>query len=228
LEAMKMEHVLPLPPATRVREWRVAPGDMVEEGALLAVLEPSTAQDVAREAQQADDAAAVRADLQRVIDRHAFTLDANREEAVTTRHAQGGRTAPENIADLCDEGSFIEYGALAVAAQSRRRSMEDLVANTPADGLVTGIGTVNANEFGAENSRCVVMAYDYTVLAGTQGMRNHQKKDRMLSLARRLQLPLVLFAEGGGGRPGDVDMPVVAGLNNHTFSQFAALSGKVP
>src|SRR5207253_8966360 len=88
LEAMKMEHVLPLPPATRVREWRVAPGDMVEEGALLAVLEPSTAQDVAREAQQADDAAAVRADLQRVIDRHAFTLDANREEAVTKRHPQ--------------------------------------------------------------------------------------------------------------------------------------------
>jgi acetyl-CoA carboxylase carboxyltransferase component len=106
--------------------------------------------------------------------------------------------------------------------------MADLIANTPADGMVTGIGTVNAKQFGPEQSRCVIMAYDYMVLAGTQGWRNHHKKDRMLALAHKLKLPVVLFAEGGGGRPGDVDMPVVAGLNNHTFSQFAALSGKVP
>jgi acetyl-CoA carboxylase carboxyltransferase component len=228
LEAMKMEHVLPLPEGTRVREWRVAAGDMVDEGTLLALLEPAASAGEAKNAKASEDPAGIRADLQRVIDRHAFTLDASRPEAVAKRHAQGGRTARENIADLCDEGSFIEYGALAVAAQSRRRSMDDLVANTPADGLVTGIATVNAKDFGPERSRCVVMAYDYTVLAGTQGMRNHQKKDRMLSLTHKLELPLVLFAEGGGGRPGDVDMPIVAGLNNHTFSQFAALSGKVP
>ncbi|RZI91773.1 MAG: carbamoyl-phosphate synthase large subunit, partial [Variovorax sp.] len=127
-----------------------------------------------------------------------------------------------------DPGNFIEYGALAIAAQTRRRTIEDLIANTPADGMVTGIGSVNADKFGPEKSRCLVMAYDYTVLAGTQGMRNHHKKDRMLALAHQLKLPVVLFAEGGGGRPGDTDMPIVAGLNNHTFSQFAALSGKVP
>jgi acetyl-CoA carboxylase carboxyltransferase component len=174
----------------------------------------------------------IRADLQRVLDRHARTLDAARPEAVARRHQAGGRTARENIADLCDEatqpGSFIEYGALAVAAQTRRRTQEDLVANTPADGMVTGIGSVNAAQFGPECSRCVIMAYDYTVLAGTQGWRNHQKTDRMLGLARKLKLPVVLFAEGGGGRPGDTDMPVLAGLNNHTFSGFAALSGRVP
>jgi acetyl-CoA carboxylase carboxyltransferase component len=176
----------------------------------------------------APDPDAIRPDLQRVIDRHAFLLDENRPQAVARRHASGGRMVRENLADLCDAGSFIEYGALAVAAQSRRRSMDDLIANTPADGMLAGIGTVNADDFGPERSRCVVMAYDYTVLAGTQGMRNHHKKDRMLGLAHQLRLPVVLFAEGGGGRPGDVDMPVVAGLNNHTFSQFAALSGKVP
>jgi acetyl-CoA carboxylase carboxyltransferase component len=229
LEAMKMEHVVPLPPGTRVREWRVAADEMVEEGHVLALLEAELVAPA-----QADDPGLrrddnlVRADLQRVIDRHAFTLDANRKDAVDKRHAQGGRTARENIADLCDDGSFIEYGALAVAAQTRRRSMDDLVANTPADGMVTGIATVNAKEFGPEKSRCLVMAYDYTVLAGTQGMRNHAKKDRMLGLAHQLKLPVVLFAEGGGGRPGDVDMPIVAGLDNHTFSQFAALSGVVP
>jgi acetyl-CoA carboxylase carboxyltransferase component len=228
LEAMKMEHVIPIPPGARVREWRVAPGDMVEAGDLIALLEPAAAAQAPQAEDEKQDTDAIRPDLRRVIDRHAFTLDGNRPEAVARRHAQGGRTARENIAQLCDEGSFIEYGALAVAAQSRRRSMDDLMANTPADGLVSGIGTVNATDFGPEKSRCAVMAYDYTVLAGTQGMRNHHKKDRMLGLAHQLKLPVVLFAEGGGGRPGDVDMPVVAGLNNHTFSQFAALSGKVP
>jgi acetyl-CoA carboxylase carboxyltransferase component len=228
LEAMKMEHVLPLPPGMRAAEWFVAAGDMVEGGDVLARLEPASGAQLAVTAHDAYAGPAIRADLQRVIDRHAFTLDENRQEAVARRHAQGGRTARENIADLCDAGSFSEYGALAIAAQTRRRSIDDLVANTPADGLVTGIGTVNAAQFGAEKSRCVVMAYDYTVLAGTQGMRNHAKKDRMLSLAHQLKLPVVLFAEGGGGRPGDVDMPIVAGLDNHTFSQFAALSGEVP
>ncbi len=229
LEAMKMEHVLHAETAGCVVEVRVSPGDSLVDGQVLLVLEPAeSAAAAAAHAPAAPDYDAIRPDLQRVIDRHAFTLDANRPQAVDRRHAAGGRTARENLADLCDAGSFIEYGALAIAAQTRRRSMEDLIANTPADGMVTGMATVNATDFGPERSRCVVMAYDYTVLAGTQGMRNHHKKDRMLGLAHQLRLPVVLFAEGGGGRPGDVDMPIVAGLNNHTFSQFAALSGKVP
>ena len=175
---------------------------------------------------------AIRADLQRVLDRHAFTLDAARPQAVAKRHALKLRTARENIADLCDEmahpGAFLEYGALALAAQSRRRTLDDLIANTPADGMVTGIGGVNAAQFGEEQSRCVVMAYDFTVLAGTQGMRNHQKTDRLLELALQQHLPVVLFAEGGGGRPGDVDSPKVAGLQVATFASFAKLNGSVP
>ena len=147
---------------------------------------------------------------------------------MSKRHALGQRSARENIADLCDADSFIEYGAFAVAAQSRRRSEEDLIKNTPADGMVTGIGSVNQTLFGAEDSRAVVMAYDATVLAGTQGLRNHQKTDRMLGLALQQKLPVLLFAEGGGGRPGDVDMPIVAGLHVGTFASFARLNGQVP
>ncbi|NPC58671.1 biotin carboxylase [Caenimonas sp. S4] len=235
LEAMKMEHEIRADKAGQVRALFFAAGESVGEGDVLMATQPvsstapqgpSPAPETAQPA--AASASGLRPDLQRVVDRHAFTLDASRPEAVARRHAAGGRTARENVAHLCDDGSFIEYGALAVAAQTRRRSMEDLIANTPADGMIAGIGTVNAQAFGPEKSRCVVMAYDYTVLAGTQGMRNHHKKDRMLGLAHQLKLPVVLFAEGGGGRPGDVDMPIVAGLNNHTFSQFAALSGKVP
>ncbi len=156
-------------------------------------------------------ATAPREDRQRWEARQALTLDAARPQAVAKRHALGMRTARENIADLCDEGSFLEYGALAVAAQRQRRSEEDLIANTPADGMVTGIGSVNGHLFGEETARTVVMAYDATVLAGTQGMRNHQKTDRLLGIALAQRLPVVLFAEGGGGRPGDTDMPIVAG-----------------
>ena len=148
-------------------------------------------------------------------------MDAARPEAVAKRHAQGLRTARENLADLCDPGSFIEYGALAVAAQRSRRTEQDLIQNTPADGMVTGLGQVYGRS-------TVVMAYDATVLAGTQGMRNHQKTDRMLGLALQNKLPLVLFAEGGGGRPGDVDMPIVAGLHVGTFASLARLNGQVP
>lgn len=232
LEAMKMEHLLHAPVAGRVVALLAAPGDYLVEGQSLVQLEAVDAQAVEAEARAEHDLDAIRPDLQKVIDRHAPTLDINRKAAVDKRHAQGGRTARENIADLCDTaadpGNFIEYGALAIAAQTRRRTLEDLIANTPADGMVAGLGSINAKQFGPEASRCAVLAYDYTVLAGTQGMRNHHKTDRLLAVAHQLKLPVVLFAEGGGGRPGDTDMPIVAGLNNHTFSQFAALSGKVP
>ncbi len=246
LEAMKMEHLLHAPSAGRVLALLAQPGDFLVEGQALVRLEPVDAVHSAAEAEQALDLDTPRADLQRVIDRHAFTLDANRQAAMAKRQAQGGRSARANIADLCElndaidteagrasvtparSGNFIEYGALAIAAQRTRRTLEDLVANTPADGMVTGVGSVNEKLFGPERSRCAIMAYDYTVLAGTQGWRNHHKKDRLLKVAHQLRIPLVLFAEGGGGRPGDVDMPILAGLNNHTFSDFAALSGVVP
>ncbi|WP_277345013.1 acyl-CoA carboxylase subunit beta, partial [Metapseudomonas otitidis] len=144
------------------------------------------------------------------------------------RRKTGQRTTRENLDDLLDAGSFIEYGALALAAQRRRRSLEELIEQSPADGLVAGIGTVNADAFGAEAARCMTIAYDYTVFAGTQGVMNHKKTDRMLGLAEQWRLPLVLFAEGGGGRPGDSDFVGVAGLDCHTFVAMARLSGQVP
>lgn len=234
LEAMKMEHELRAPQAGRVSELFFADGELVAEADLLLNIELLTQvgrwlePDLAYISAPQDKPAAVRPDLQRVLDRQAYTLDASRPEALAKRHALGQRSARENIADLCDADSFIEYGALAVAAQSRRRSEEDLIQNTPADGMVTGIGSINQMLFGPEHSRAVVMAYDATVLAGTQGLRNHQKTDRMLGIALQQKLPVVLFAEGGGGRPGDVDMPIVAGLHVATFASFARLNGQVP
>ena len=225
LEAMKMEHEIRANGAGRVGELYFQAGEAVAEGDVLGVLTPlneGVSQPVISPPSVVALAPAqARADLKKLQDRLAFTQDAQRPEAVAKRHAMGMRTARENIADLCDPDSFVEYGALAVAAQSRRRSADDLMRNTPADGMVTGIGCVNGQ-------RVVVMAYDFTVLAGTQGMRNHQKTDRMLGVALHHKLPVVLFAEGGGGRPGDVDVAIVAGLNLTTFAAFARLNGRVP
>lgn len=228
LEAMKMQHVLVAPDALRTVRNLVAPGQVVGTGDPLVVF-TRTGDSVGREA----DSAAVdldrsRADLDEVWRRHLMTLDEGRQPAVDKRHQQGRRTARENIADLIDDGSFIEYGALAIAAQRSRRTDEDLIANTPADGLVAGLATIGADRFGRAAAEAVVVSYDYTVLAGTQGMRNHAKTDRVFDVAARKGLPVVLFAEGGGGRPGDTDVGGAAGLDVPTFRMLAGLRGRVP
>jgi acetyl-CoA carboxylase carboxyltransferase component len=230
LESMKMEHEVLAPQDCVVRELFVKVGEAVIENQSLLISELLPQYSKGLEAKKTIENGStpplnppndLRSDLQKVVARQAFTLDSQRPDAVHKRHALGLRTARENVADLCDAGSFIEYGALAVAAQTQRRSADDLQANTPADGIITGIGTVAGRA-------CAVLAYDATVLAGTQGMRSHQKTDRMIDIALAQKLPVVLFAEGGGGRPGDTDMPIVAGLHVRTFARFARLHGQVP
>ena len=228
LEAMKMEHIVAAEQSGVVRSVLVTADAMVAAGDPLVVLE--RAEHI--EAATADEAAAslddVRPDLAEVNERHAFGLDENRPDAVAKRRKTGQRTARENIVDLVDEGTLVEYGALVIAAQRRRRSIDDLIRRTPADGMLAGIGRVNGESFGETRTQCVVMSYDYTVLAGTQGTMNHLKKDRMFELAEARGLPVVLFSEGGGGRPGDTDHAIVAGLDCRAFQYFAELSGKVP
>ncbi|WP_077098502.1 acetyl-CoA carboxylase family protein [Mycobacterium terramassiliense] len=228
LEAMKMQHVLTAPDTLRTVRSLVAPGQVVGTGDPLVVFTRTGAGAEGESSSAASDLDRPRADLDEVAHRHLLTRDEGRQAAVAKRHARGRRTARENIADLVDPGSFVEYGALAIAAQRSRRSEEDLIANTPADGLVAGLATIGADRFGRAAAEAVVVSYDYTVLAGTQGMRNHAKTDRVFELATRKGLPVVLFAEGGGGRPGDTDVGGAAGLDVPTFRMLAALNGKVP
>ena len=228
LEAMKMEHIIEAPVSGVVRLLAAVRGETLFEGQAIVFIEPAEVGAARSDAGGALDLDAIRTDLAEVRERIALGMDEARPESVARRRRTGQRTARENIDDLVDPGSFIEYGALAVAAQRTRRSIDDLIRNTPGDGIVLGLASVNGELFPPERSRCMVMSYDYTVLAGTQGFMNHKKTDRALQVAEEWRVPVVLFAEGGGGRPGDVDHLGVAGLDTTTFASFARLSGLVP
>ncbi|MFV8836404.1 carboxyl transferase domain-containing protein [Aquisalimonas sp. APHAB1-3] len=229
VEAMKMQHVVTAPVSGQVRKVVVAAGDAVEEAQPLLFIEPVELEEDDEQERGEVDPDFIRPDLAETLERHRLLTDAARPEAVAKRHRQGNRTARENVEDLCDPGSFIEYGGLTFAAQRKRRSVDDLMHNTPADGLVTGLGSVNGELFDDDRAQCAVLAYDYTVLAGTQGTMNHKKTDRILTVAEEQQLPVIFFTEGGGGRPGDTDNAVkVAGLDTPSFVQYARLSGLAP
>jgi len=228
LEAMKMEFVVKAAAGGIVRAIAAQPGSSIAEGQPLLYLEPADVADAAQRSEQAHDLDHIRADLAEALQRTAGLMDAARPEAVGKRRKRGQRTARENIDDLCDAGSFIEYGGLGLAAQRRTQTLSNLIKSSPADGLVCGIGAVNGARFGAEAARAAVMAYDFTVFAGTQGLTSHRKLDRMLDLAAQWRLPIVLFAEGGGGRPNDTDLTVVGGLDTPSFKSYAAMSGLAP
>ncbi len=250
IESMKMHHEVVAPAAGTVQEVLASVGAAVVVGDRLVMLDESVRPTVATpavtdgaagtpvvvdEASAGESAVASgRADLAEVVERHERGLDARRPAAVARRRQRGRRTARENLADLVDDGSFVEYGPLVIAAQRRRRSVEDLIENTPADGLVGGVGTANAGLFDggptgtSVNTGVVAMSYDYTVLAGTQGTQNHRKKDRLFEVAEQLRLPIVFLTEGGGGRPGDTDGLGVSGLDCLAFRWFGELSGTIP
>jgi acetyl-CoA carboxylase carboxyltransferase component len=232
IESMKMHHAIESPCDGTVINVLVELGATVMAGSPVASvergvpLEQSVVQ--ATSPEELIDRSTIRADLVEVQDRHAIGLDAARPQAVQRRRAVGRRTARENVADLVDDGSFVEYGPVVIAAQRRRRSIDALIERTPADGMIGGIGTVNGHLFEGHAAQVVAVSYDYTVLAGTQGQQNHRKKDRLFSLAESMRLPVVFFTEGGGGRPGDTDGVGVSGLDCWAFNYFARLSAKVP
>lgn len=232
IESMKLHHEIVSPAGGVVLAVTVAAGDTVRPGDVLVEIDPretSTFGGSHRDPPTDDVPRGLdREDLADVLARRALGDDAARPDAVARRRARGRRTARENVADLVDEGSFVEYGPLVIAAQAKRRTHDDLVTRTPADGMIGGIGTVNADRFEGRAARVVAVSYDYTVLAGTQGHRNHRKKDRLFEVAEQLRLPVVFFTEGGGGRPGDTDTGGVTGLDCLAFLWFARLSGTVP
>jgi acetyl/propionyl-CoA carboxylase alpha subunit/acetyl-CoA carboxylase carboxyltransferase component len=228
MDAMKMQHEIRSPARGYVRRIAVEAGETIYEGHALLFVEEADVEVKGQAVEETIDLDHIRPDLAEYLDRRAMTLDDRRPDAVARRRKTNQRTARENLDDLVDPNSFVEYGAFAIASQRTRRTLEDLIEKTPADGLITGIGRVNGSLFGAERSRVAVAHYDYTVLAGTQGKNNHHKKDRIFEIVEKQRIPLVVFTEGGGGRPGDIDVQSVAGLNTMAFHIFGRLSGVAP
>ncbi|HEY5070962.1 MAG TPA: carboxyl transferase domain-containing protein [Caulobacteraceae bacterium] len=228
LEAMKMEHVVVAPSGGRVVKIAAAAGDVLAKDQPILFIAPEETMAMEEHAAAAVDLDEIRPDLAEAMERWRLVGDEARPEAVERRRRRAQRTARENIGDLVDPGSFLEYGAFALAAQRRRRSVDELMRMSPADGLVCGVGTVNGALFGPERAKCAALAYDFTVLAGTQGHMNHRKTDRLLEVIADQQLPVVWFAEGGGGRPGDTDGIGASGLATPSFRAFARLAGVVP
>lgn len=228
VEAMKMEHVITADVGGLIREVTMSIGETVLEGWPIVLLEEADVGGEISEKKEKTDPGHIRADLQELLDRRAYTLDENREKAVEKRKARGFRMIRESIDQLVDEGSFNEYWPLVVANQHTRHDLETLRKNTPGDGIVAGTAAINGDKFGDEASRAMVVAYDYTVLAGTQGWNGHYKKDRMFDLAHKLRLPMIVFSEGGGGRPGDDVKGSWIAWDVPTFTMFSQLSGLVP
>jgi acetyl/propionyl-CoA carboxylase alpha subunit/acetyl-CoA carboxylase carboxyltransferase component len=228
MDAMKMQHEIRSPARGYVRRIAVEAGETIYEGHALLFVEEADVEVKGAAAEEKIDLDHIRPDLGEYFERRATTLDDKRPDAQARRRKTNQRTARQNLDDLVDPGSFVEWGAFAIASQRTRRTIEDLIEKTPADGLITGIGRVNGSLFGPERSRVAVAHYDYTVLAGTQGKTNHQKKDRLFEIVEEQRIPLVFFTEGGGGRPGDVDVQSVAGLNTMAFHIFGRLSGVSP
>lgn len=230
IEAMKMQHLIKASISGVIRLIVISRGETLFDKQPILFIEPIDVKESEIRVEEDDDPDKIRPDLQEVISRHRSGLDESRPKAVEKRLKSCQRTARENIAHLIDPDSFIEYGAMAVAAQRSRLSLDQLLEKSPADGLIAGMASINSELFDEDISRCMILAYDFTAMAGTQGAFNHKKTDRMLNLAEEWKVPLVLFAEGGGGRPGDVDAQLmhVAGLDYSTFTKYAKLSGLVP
>ena len=228
MDSMKMEHEVAAEASGIVQRIDVAPGDTVFEDSPLLLMEEADVDADSVDIGQEVDLDHIRPDLAEVEARRAKGYDENRPVAVARRDKTNQRTARQNVEDLVDDGTFIEYGPMVIAARRRRTPLDELIDRTPADGLIGGIGEVNGSLFPEEDARCMVMSYDYTVLAGTQGKKNHQKKDRLFRIAETWRLPVVFFAEGGGGRPGDTDVEFAANLHTPAFNLWGKLSGNAP
>ena len=228
VESMKMQTAIESPVAGTVVDLNVTVGETIQSNHEICRVEESIGSNSAVKKTQSK-AVDAQDPLDMLNQELESSLDSSRTKAVTKRHSKGYRSARENLQQLCDDGSFVEYGQLAVAAQRDRMSTDKLKSDTAADGVITGLATINRDQFGEHATQVAIVINDYTVLAGTQGYFHHRKIDRILEQAKRSFLPVVMYTEGGGGRPGDTDVKIqIAGLDVPTFATWASLSGQVP
>ena len=230
MDSMKMEHLIKSDVGGILRQLTVAVGDVVYEGHPLAFIEEADVGEAIVEEKVEIDLDYIPERLQEFFELQAMGWDENRKEWVDKRHAKGKMTQRECLAELIDEGSWFEMGELVLPARHMIMSDEFLRRRAPGDGMITGIATVNRDLFDEQRSTTLIAMYDETVWAGTQGMMGHQKTDRMIKIADEQATPLIIWAEGAGGRSGDTDFKHITAAGHWvpTYAMLAKLSGTVP
>ncbi len=149
--------------------------------------------------------------------RRAASLELGGAERVARQHNQGKLTARQRVDLLFDGDSFEEIGQLASHVHTPVTTIPD--KHTPADGVVTGFGKIEGRPAG-------VIAEDFTVLGGSLGINNFNKKNRMIELAQRDKLPIVWLFDGAGARTDEYIGEGLAPM--HHFMAVARLSGITP
>ncbi|PPJ52821.1 hypothetical protein CBER1_11298 [Cercospora berteroae] len=221
LAAMKMEHSVQSAHNGVVAKIPVTQGQQINSGEALIFIMPDEgdASANASDAIETEDPEVLRPELEELNERKAAVRYAGRKKDVEKRHANGYLTGRENLDLLIDENSFVEFGDLVVAAQKKRYSMSHLITRTSGDGIIVGWGTMEAHPV-------AIVLGDYLVLAGTQGHFHHEKLDRIFASVIAHPAPLVLYAEGGGGRPGDTDVLSTTGLETPSFALLGEIKAR--
>src|SRR5215212_4027937 len=138
-------------------------------------------------------------------------------EKIDGQHAKGKLTARERIDLLVDRGTFVEIG-MHGRPHFSQRSMEG--RDAPADGVITGWGEV-------EGRRCAVVAYDFTVMAGSMGMTGEIKVGRLREMALQKRMPFIWLLDSAGARIQEAVGSLFAG-SGHLFREEVIMSGVVP
>jgi acetyl-CoA carboxylase carboxyltransferase component len=158
----------------------------------------------------------MREELKELESRRRKALEMGGTEKIKRQHRQGKLTARERIDLLCDPETFQEYGLLATH-QSHRPEMEEKL--TPADGVITGFGCIAGRIAG-------VVAEDFTVMGGSEGLTHLQKKVRMVEIATQEKVPLVWLLEGSGARAEEFIGEGLPAVFHHI--KVARMSGIAP
>src|SRR5579872_2261631 len=158
----------------------------------------------------ADDYEARIRELER---RRQTNLGMGGPERIARQHEKGKLTVRERIDLLFDAGTFVELGLLA-----KDREGTD---NAPADGVVTGHGDI-------EGRQVWVIAYDFTVMAGSMGAVGEQfKATRVRDLALRYRKPIVWLLDSAGARIQEAAGSQFAG-SGYLFYDQVVMSGVIP
>ena len=151
-----------------------------------------------------------------LAERKQRALEMGGAERVERQRSLGKLPVRERLERFVDPGTFVEYGQLADHMDPGLAAKGSFAA----DGCITGVGHIDGRPV-------AIVAYDFTVMAGSMGEVNEQKVTRMRELVLRQRIPIVWLLDSAGARVGSSTGSTFAGAGA-LFREQVALSGVVP